>query len=75
MTDRLPIERGLDLLFEDGKEIVYYDSFEDAIEKINYYSSNEVERLQIARNGYKKVVSNHTTSQRLDAVLEQFNKK
>jgi glycosyltransferase involved in cell wall biosynthesis len=74
MTDRLPVERGLELLFEDGKDIVYYDSFEDAIEKINYYSSNEAERLRIARNGYQKVLNNHTTVQRLDAVIGNYHK-
>lgn len=75
MTDRLSAERGLELLFEDGKDIVYYDSLEDAIEKINYYSSNETERLKIAKNGYQKVLNNHTTVQRFEAVLDQFNKK
>jgi hypothetical protein len=74
MTDRLSVERGLELLFEDGKDIIYYDSFEDAIEKINYYSSNEAERLRIARNGYQKVLNNHTTVQRLDVVIGNYHK-
>lgn len=74
MTDRLPEDRGLHLLFEDKKDIVYYDNLEDAIEKINYYSNNEEERLKITKNGYENVLKNHTTVQRLDIVLENYKK-
>jgi len=72
ITDRLSEDRGLELLFKDGEDIVYYDSLEDAIDKINYYSKNEKERLRIANNGYQKVLNNHTTIQRLDSVLNNY---
>lgn len=74
MADRLPKERGLELLFEERKDIVYYDNLEDAIDKINYYSNNEKERLEIAKNGYEKVLNNHTTVQRLDLILNHYKK-
>jgi|688.fasta_scaffold27356_5 spore maturation protein CgeB len=74
MADRLPEERGLELLFEDKKDIVYYDNLKDAIEKINYYSNNEEERLKIAKNGYNRVLNNHTTIQRLDFILNHYKK-
>lgn len=66
ITDRLPVETKLQELFEDGKDIVYYDSAEDAIDKIQYYSQNEQERLKIAASGYAKVMANHTVAQRVD---------
>lgn len=69
MTDRLPEDRGLQLLFRDKEDIVYYDDLEDAINKINYYSQNDEERLRITKNGYKKVLYNHTNVQRLQFVL------
>ncbi len=72
MTDRLPSERGLDTLFTDGEDIVFYDSMEDAIEKINFYSKNDKERERIANNGYQNVLNNHTSIQRFDAVLNKF---
>lgn len=66
ITDRLPAETKMHEMFEDGKDIVYYDSAEDAIEKIRYYASHEDERLMIANSGYVKVMAHHTVSQRVD---------
>ena len=72
MTDRLSSDRGLDTLFTDGENIVFYDSMEDAIEKIEFYSNNDKERLRIANNGYQNVLNNHTSIQRFDAVLNKY---
>lgn len=69
LTDRLPEATGLNQMFVDGEHIVYYDNAQDAIEKIKYYSDNDSERLRIARNGYSKVMKEHTVSSRVD-VLE-----
>ena len=69
ITDRLPPETGLQDLFIDGLDIVYYDNAQDAIDKIRYYASHDSERLAIAENGYKKVLENHTCSQRVDDIL------
>jgi len=71
MADRLSDDRGLNELFTDKEDIVYYDSLDDAVEKINFYSSNEEERKRIANNGFNKVFNNHTTVQRLDAILDK----
>jgi hypothetical protein len=75
ITDRLSEERGLHLLFEENKDIVFYDSLDEAIEKINYYSTHEEERLKIALSGHLKTASSHTTVQRLDTILEHFLKR
>ena len=66
LTDRLPLETKLHELLIDGQDIVYYDNAEDAIEKIRYYASHNDERLRIAKNGYDKVMANHTVAQRVD---------
>lgn len=41
--------------FEDGVEIVTYDSLDDGVRKIEYYLTHEDERRQIAGNGQRKV--------------------
>lgn len=70
ITDRLPLATKIHELFADGESIVYYDSAEDAIEKIRYYASHDDERLAIAKNGYDKVMANHTTVQRVNVFEE-----
>ena len=66
-------EEHADELFEDGEDIVYYDDMIDCINKMNEYSSNEKERNRIAQNGYRKVLDNHTQTQRVDFIIEKFN--
>jgi hypothetical protein len=66
ITDRIPDSTGLSEMFIEGQDIVYYDSAEDAINKIRYYASHDVEREEIAVNGYKKVMAYHTEVQRCD---------
>lgn len=59
--------------FEPGVDFIYYDSYEDLIEKVDYYLSNEKERQQIARNGYEKIRNGHTYRHRLDSMMEIMN--
>jgi len=70
ITDRLPLETGMQDLFTDGEDIVYYNDAQDAIDKIRYYASHDDERMIIANNGYKKVMANHTCVQRIDDILQ-----
>jgi hypothetical protein len=42
-------------IFEPDKEAVFYDSIEDAIEKIKYYLERDEERERIARAGFARV--------------------
>jgi hypothetical protein len=42
-------------IFEPDKEAVFYDSIEDAIEKIAYYLKHDEERERIAREGFARV--------------------
>lgn len=61
---------GLDSIFEDGKEVVSYQSFDDLIEKLNFYLENEEARLEIIENGYSKVHKEHTYQIRLERLLD-----
>lgn len=46
--------------FEEGIDLVTYDSISDLTEKIDYYLSHEEKRLEIAKNGYEKVKNQYT---------------
>lgn len=55
--------------FVPNEEIITYKDATDAAEKIKYYLVNEEEREKIAKNGYERVVREHTNEKRL---LELF---
>lgn len=73
ITDRLHQSKKLHELFEEGKEIVFYDDIVDCINKINYYHENKEERNKIAENGYKKVLNNYTQQQVVDKIISKYN--
>ena len=72
LVDRLNDSKKLHELFEDGKEIVFYNDIVDCINKINYYTSNHEEREKIALSGKEKVLNYHTQIQRVDNILYEF---
>jgi len=72
LTDRLDMSKGLEELFIDGEDIIYYDEMFDCIEKMNYYNENEEERERIAHNGMIKVLHNHTQIQVVDKLIEKW---
>ena len=72
LTDRLDDSKKLHELFEDKKEIVFYDGIVDCINKMNYYVDNPEERESIAWAGYEKTLQNHTQKQRVDFIIEQY---
>jgi len=55
--------------FENGKDLVVFDSITDLIYKTDYYLSHPEERIQIARNGQKKVQQLHQYNTRLEKIL------
>lgn len=73
LCDRLDKSKKLDELFVDGEDIVYYDDMIDCINKMNEYSTDDKERERIAKNGYQKVLKNHTQVQRVDFIIEKYN--
>lgn len=61
---------GLAELFEDGKEIVSFNTFDELIEKIKYYLNKPEERNAIAKAGQIKAYNNHTYELRLKLLID-----
>ncbi len=57
--------------FENGKDLVMYESAEQLKELCSYYLTHEEERMKIAANGYQKVKNEFSYEKRL-AVMEQI---
>lgn len=55
--------------FIPGEDFDFYESKADLLHKIDYYLTNEAERLQIARNGHDKIVAAHTYCHRIREML------
>lgn len=55
--------------FVPDEDFVFYESYEDLINKVHYYLENEEERKRIARNGYEKVKKYHTYENRVEEIL------
>lgn len=56
--------------FENGKDLVYYESLDDMERKAEYYLTHEEERLEIAERGRKKVKELHSYEDRIAKMLE-----
>lgn len=56
--------------FENGKEMVMYESQEDLMWKINYYLSHEEEREEIARQGKRKIERDFSYEKKLPEIFQ-----
>lgn len=56
-------------LFKEDDEIVFYRSKRELVRKIKYYLSNDVQRNEVAINGYQQAIANHTYKVRLSEVF------
>jgi spore maturation protein CgeB len=54
----------MDNYYEDGKEIVYYRTIPELIEKVRYYLPRDEEREKIAQAGYKRTIREHSYEKR-----------
>jgi len=70
ITDRLQIDTGIGSIFTEDKDIVYYDSLEEAVDKIRYYLKNDRERERIAIRGLRTVHNGHAAIHRVDHLEE-----
>ena len=61
----------LEEYYENGKEIVIFNSIDDMIEKIRYYLSHDKEREIIAENSYKRTLVGHTWFHRFNEIFFQ----
>ena len=58
------------LLFEDGKEIVYFKTFNELEQKYNYYREHPQEVQRIAQAGYERVKKYHNADSRAKRFAE-----
>jgi len=62
--------------FKVDKEVVCWNNENDLFEKILYYLENEDERAEIAKNGIKRAIKEHTWSvrfEKINSILKQKN--
>lgn len=57
-------------VFENEKELIMYDSMEDAVAKADFYLKHENLRKQIALNGYRKVKEHFTYPKQIAALFQ-----
>lgn len=61
-------------IFKDGKEIIYYDSINDAKQKIRYFLNNNKERIEIATNGFNRFHKEYLFSKNYESmIIKLFN--
>lgn len=59
--------------FVPDEEIVCYKSFDEALDKINYYLRNDDERIRISANGQRKTLENYTYEHMAKKIFLKFN--
>ncbi|MBN2377187.1 MAG: glycosyltransferase [Sedimentisphaerales bacterium] len=68
--DRSPARR----YFEPGKEIVFFSSKEELVEKCRYYLEHEDERRLIAANMHRRALQEQTTEAGARMILDKWRK-
>lgn len=66
----LPYKDGIEDVFENRKEVVWYHSFDELVELAKYYLEHEEEREEIARNGLLKALREHTFDSAVRRILD-----
>lgn len=61
-------------VFEPGKEIIGYDTIDEAIELIKYYLENDEERKKIAAAGFRRAIKNYKYSDVMYNILKEVKK-
>ena len=56
-------------LFSDNEHLVGFDDAEDLKKKIAYYLAHDEERKQIAQNGHRYTIENHTYAHRVKTLM------
>ena len=58
----------------DGKTCIIWRSFEELVEKINYYQAHEEERADIARAGQELALERHSFDARVRELMAMLKK-
>ena len=59
--------------FEIGKDIIVYHNEEELMELADYYLEHDDKREEIARNGQRKVMNDHTYLNRFAEIIKNIN--
>jgi hypothetical protein len=70
LTDRLALQSGLPLLFQEGVHLECYGSKQELLDKIKYYLSHPDEAVEIARQGHELFMAKYHPK----ILVEKFNK-
>jgi spore maturation protein CgeB len=58
-------------LFEEDRDVAYFGSDEELVDKVRFYLGHEEERVRMARAAYERVVAGcHTYTDRMRAILK-----
>lgn len=60
-------------IFNEGEEIEYYETVNEAASKIRYYLNHPVERERIGRNGQLKAIADHSWIKRIESTFLKLN--
>lgn len=66
---------GLSQLFIDGKEIISFRNIDDMLNKVEFWLNNPEGRSEIAANGKKRAIAEHTYKHRLNLILDTLSNK
>lgn len=64
-----------DNVFVNDKEIVYFKTPQEMVDKVKFYLKNDEDRGKIAYAGYLKTLKDHTYEKRMKQMLEIIKKK
>ncbi len=65
-------QRDFDDCYVSGEDYVSFYSKEDMFEKIEYYLSHDKERREIAENGFRRTMEEHTYERRIKEILSSI---
>ncbi len=66
-------KKNLDQIFKLDSEVIAYQNPEQCAELVKYYLDHEDERKQIALNGQKRILSEHTYSHRMTELVNMID--
>ncbi len=67
-------QKQLEGMFRTDREMVCYESPEEALDKARFYLSHDQARRQIAARGYERVLKEHTYRHRLASLIKEMRR-